>query len=274
MQLAQSQTTALTAVLPHNEKAATTWGSPGRHYDRISEVIADALEHVVFRIDPRPGEKFLDVATGTGWTARRLAARGAQVIGIDLGAGVIEAAQALAPAIEFRVGDAEALPFADASFDGVTSTFGVMFAARPEEAARELARVCRKGGRLGMCTWPPGDTVEGMFKMMRPYMPPPPASPPPSPFEWGKQERVRQLLGASFDLKFESGVTRLRMPSGQAVWDLFVEGYGPTKALAASCDPQRRKQLEHDFVTFHDRYRGELGIDMPREYLVTMGIRK
>ena len=77
-----------------------------------------------------------------------------------------------------------------------------------------------------------------------------------------------------FDLKFESGVTQLRMPSGQAVWDLFVEGYGPTKALAASRDPQRRTQLERDFVTFHDKYRGELGIDMPREYLVTIGIRK
>jgi len=274
MQLTQSQITAAAGVLPHNERAAATWGSPGRQYDRISEIIADALEHVVFRIDPRPGEKFLDVATGTGWTARRLAARGAQVIGIDLGAGVIDAAQALAPAIDFRVGDAEALPFGDASFDGVTSTFGVMFVARPEEAARELARVCRKGGRLGICTWPPGDTIEGMFKMMRPYMPPPPASPPPSPFEWGRQDKVRQLLGAFFDLKFESGLTRLRMPSGQAVWDLFVEGYGPTKALAASCDPQRRKQLERDFVTFHDKYRGELGIDMPREYLVTIGIRK
>jgi SAM-dependent methyltransferase len=274
MQLTQSQTTAAARVLPHNEKAAATWGSPGRHYDRISEIIADALEHVVFRIDPRPGEKFLDVATGTGWTARRLAARGAQVIGVDLGAGVIDAAQALAPAIDFRVGDAEALPFADASFDGVTSTFGVMFVARPEEAARELARVCRNGGRLGICTWPPGDTIESMFKMMRPYMPPPPASPPPSPFEWGRPDRVRKLLGDAFDLKFESGVTWLRMPSSQAIWELFVEGYGPTKALAAGCDPQRRQQLEHDFIAFHDKYRGELGINMPREYLVVIGTRK
>ena len=268
-----SDTTA-PGILPHNEKAAATWGSTGSDYDRISEIIADALEHVVTRIAPEPGEIFLDVATGTGWTARRLAARGASVIGVDIGAGVIEAAKALAPSIDFRVADAEALPFEDFSFDGITSTFGVMFAARPQDAARELARVCKKGGRLGICTWPPGDTVEGMFKMMKPYMPPPPANPPPSPFEWGKPDYVRRLLGDAFELKFETGVTTLRMPSGQAAWKLFVKSYGPTKALAAGCTPERRLQLEHDFIAFHDQYRGELGVDMPRTYLVVIGTRK
>jgi ubiquinone/menaquinone biosynthesis C-methylase UbiE len=167
-------------VRPHNEKAAATWGSGGAAYDRVSETIADAIDHTVARVAPKPGETCLDVATGTGWTARRLAARGAQVTGIDIGAGVIDAAKQLAPDIDFRVGDAEQLNFADRHFDVVTSTFGVMFVARPEDAARELARVCRKGGRLALCTWPPGDTIEGLFKVMRPYMPPPPANPPPT----------------------------------------------------------------------------------------------
>ena len=129
------------------------------------------------RLDPQPGEKCLDVATGTGWTARLLRKRGADVTGVDIGEGVIQAAKKLAPDIDFRIGDAEELEFGDGSFDVVTSTFGVMFVARPEDAARELARVCRKGGRLGLCTWQPGGTIEEWFQMMRPYMPPAPPSP-------------------------------------------------------------------------------------------------
>ena len=138
-------------ILAHNEGAAATWGSGGQDYDRISEFVSDALTHLVNRIDPRPGERFLDVATGTGWTARLLSSRGATVTGVDIGAGVIEAAKALAPDIAFQVADAEALPFEDANFDAVTSTFGVMFVAQPQIAARELARVCKKGGRLAGC---------------------------------------------------------------------------------------------------------------------------
>ena len=122
-------------VLSHNERAAATWGSGGRDYDRISEGVSDALAHLVNRIDPQPGERFLDVATGTGWTARLLSSYGAAVTGIDIGAGVIEAAKALATEIDFRVADAEALPLEDASFDAVTSSFGVMFVAQPEIAA-------------------------------------------------------------------------------------------------------------------------------------------
>jgi len=122
-------------VLSHNEGAAATWGSGGRDYDRISEGVSDALAHLVNRIDPQPGERFLDVATGTGWTARLLSSYGAAVTGIDIGAGVIEAAKALAPEMDFRVADAEALPLEDASFDAVTSSFGVMFVAQPEIAA-------------------------------------------------------------------------------------------------------------------------------------------
>jgi SAM-dependent methyltransferase len=265
---------AVMTVRPHNEKAAATWGSGGAAYDRVSETIADAIDHAVARVAPKPGETCLDVATGTGWTARRLAARGAQVTGIDIGQGVIDAAKQLAPEIDFRVGDAEQLNFADRHFDVVTSTFGVMFVARPEDAARELARVCRKGGRLALCTWPPGDIIEGLFKVMRPYMPPPPANPPPSPFEWGKLERVRELLGDAFDLKFETGVTTLRLPSGKAAWNVFVEGYGPTKTVAAACEPERRKELERDFIAYHETFAGDLGVAMPRQYLVTIGVRR
>lgn len=261
-------------VLAHNERAAATWGSGGRDYDRISEHVSDALAHVVNRILPRRGERILDVATGTGWTARLLASRGAAVTGVDIGSGVIEAAKALAPDIDFRVGDAEALPFDENSFDAVTSTFGVMFVARPEVAARELARVCRRGGRLGLATWTPEGAVPAFFALMRPYMPPQPTPPPPSPFEWGRPERLRELLGDTFDLSFETGTTTLRMPDGNSVWEMFVAGFGPTKALAASCDGATRERLKRDFIAFHERYRGDLGVAMPRDYLLTIGSRK
>ncbi len=266
------------AIRPHNLKTATTWDSGGEAYEGISATIADAIDHCVLRLDPRPGERVLDVATGTGWAARRVAVRGASVVGVDLGAALLDAARAAASQtqldIEFRVADAEQLPFEDESFDAVISTFGVMFARNPEAAAAELARVCRRGGRLGLTTWPQDGTIAGFFAVMRPYMPEPPSPPPPSPFEWGSKDRVRQLLGDGFDLQFETGTTVLRVPSGRAVWELFVTGYGPTRALAANLDPERRAGLERDFIAYHDGFRTELGVAMPREYLVTIGIRK
>jgi SAM-dependent methyltransferase len=201
-------------------------------------------------------------------------ARGADVTGVDIGTGVIEAAQELATDIDFRLGDAEELEFTDGSFDVVTSTFGVMFVTRPEDAAREVARVCKKGGRLGLCTWAPGGTIEEWFQVMRPYMPPPPANPPPSPFDWGRPERLRELLGGTFDLEFEEGVTTLQMPNGRAVWDLFVEGYGPTRTTAAGCDPESRAGLERDFIAYMEKFSDEAGVAMPREYLVTIGRRR
>ena len=160
------------SVRPHNQQSAVVWGAGGRDCDKISEHTSDAIEHLVRRVLLQPGERFLDIATGTGWTARpRLAAHGADVIGVDLGASVIEAAKTLAPSIDFRVGDAEALEFENGSFDAVTSTFGIMFAVRPQDAASELTRVCRKGGRIGLLTWQPGGAVEGLFGVMRPYLP-------------------------------------------------------------------------------------------------------
>jgi SAM-dependent methyltransferase len=264
------------AVLPHNRQAATTWGSGGVAYDRISETVADAIEHVLNRLDVRPGENVLDLATGTGWTARRLAQKGASVTGIDFGEEVVVAARELARAgnldIDFRVGDVEELELPDAGFDVVVSTFGVMFASRPERAAAEIARLCRPGGRLGLVTWLPTSEIAALFRLMRPYMPPPdPAA--PSPFEWGRAERVRELLGQDFGLGFETGTSVLRMPSGEAVWQVFVEGFGPTKTAYRAAG-ERREALHRDYVAFHDAHGAELGIAMPRGYLVTIGTRR
>ena len=266
------------AIQPHNTRAAATWNAGGADYERISESIADSIDHCVAGLAPRPGERVLDVATGTGLAARRAATRGAEVIGIDLGADLIESARKLADMqglnIDFRVGDAEQLPFPDAHFDVVISTCGIMFASKPEVAAGELARVCRRGGRLGITTWAPDGTIAGMFAVMRPYMPQPSPSAPPSPFEWGREDRVRQLLGPAFDLTIETGTSVFRIQSGEAAWELFSSAYGPTKTLAAGLDPERREALRRDFIAYHERFRTDAGVAMPREYLAIFGVRR
>lgn len=266
------------SIQPHNERPAAVWSSGGEAYDTISERIGAALEHCVARLDPKPGEKILDLATGTGWTSRLVARRGADVVGVDIASDLLAVATERANkeglAIEYRIGDAEKLPFTDQAFDGVTSTFGVMFALRPEAAAAELARVCRRGGRIALATWLPDSGVFKMFQVMRPFMPPLPSPAPPSPFEWGNTDRVQALLAGDFDLRFEQGVATYFERDGAAAWDAFVTGYGPTKALAKSLDESRRAELKNAFVAFHDRYRTELGITVPREYLITLGRRK
>jgi len=266
------------SIQPHNQRPAEVWSSGGAAYDEISCQIASALDHCVRRLAPRPGERILDLATGTGWTSRLLAARGAKVTGIDIAAGLIDAAkingQSRGLAIDYEVGDAEQLQFPDGSFDAVVSTFGVMFASRPESAAGEITRVCRKGGRFALTTWRPDSNVFEMFKVMRAYMPPPPSPPPPSPFAWGNRERIKELFGSNFDLGFEDGETIYYDCNGEAVWQAFVTGYGPTRALAASLDDRAREQLKRAFVAFHDTFVTPLGISMPRQYLLTVGTRR
>ena len=104
-------------------------------------------------------------------------------------------------------------------------------------------------------------------------MPPPPDPAPPSPFEWGRRERVRELLGNSFDLCFEDGVSYYREPSSEAAWHCFVTGYGPTKTLANNLSAE---ELKRDFVAFHAQpaFATDLGICVPRTYLLTIGVRK
>jgi SAM-dependent methyltransferase len=254
------------------------WSSGGAAYDQISRGIADSIEHCVLRLDPKPGERILDLATGTGWTSRAVARRGATVTGADIAADLIAAARERARAeglsIDYRTGDAERLPFADGEFDAVVSTCGIMFASRPDAAAAEVARVIRKGGRMAITTWLPDSNLFKMFMVMKPYMPAPPNPAPPSPFEWGRAERVRELLGGPFDLRFERGTSFYREPSGEAAWNTFSTGYGPTKALAGSLGEARRAELRRDFIAFHDGFPTELGICVPREYLLSVGVRR
>lgn len=265
-------------IRPHNQAAAGVWSLGAAHYDQISRQITSALEHCVERLAPQTGENILDIATGTGATARLVARRGARVIGSDFASEALAMARMLSRAegleITFELGDAENLPYASGSFDAVVSTFGVMFASQPEAAAKELARMCRPGGRLALATWPTGDTVYEMFTIMKPYMPAPPTPPPPSPFAWGDPARLQELLGDAFDLKFEESTTVYFGRDGASAWEAFVAGYGPTNKLAASLDAARREELAGKFAAFHDGYATALGFALPRKYLVTVGTRR
>jgi SAM-dependent methyltransferase len=264
-------------VQPHNERPAAVWSAGGEGYDQVSRGIADSIEHCVLRLNPQPGERVLDLSTGTGWTSRVVARRGALVTGVDIASGLLEVARAKANAealpIDYQLGDAENLPFENGAFDAVVSTCGVMFASRPDAAAAEIARVCRKGGRVALTTWLSDGNLFKMFQVMKRYMPAPPSPAPASPFEWGRPERVRELLGTAFELRFEPGVSYYREPSAEAAWNTFSTGYGPTRSLAATLDKERREALRTEFIAFHAGFPTELGICVPREYWVTLGVR-
>jgi SAM-dependent methyltransferase len=259
-------------VLPTNIQAARTWGAGGEKYDQVSRGIADAIEHAVDALDPQPGERILDVATGTGWAARRIAARGATVTGVDLGTEVIEAAKELSSNIDFRVGDAEALPFPDNHFDAVISTFGVMFARDPEAVATELARVVRPGGRVSLANWAIGGSVHDMFQLIRSYKPAE-QNPAPSPFEWGRSGRVVELLGDHFEVEFESGTSFFQPESGEKAWATFSIGFGPVVALLEVLSDEKAEALEAEFIAFHEAHRMGAGIVMRRPYVITKATR-
>jgi SAM-dependent methyltransferase len=232
---------------------------------------------LVDRLEPRAGVRWLDVATGTGEVAKRAARAGAEVVGLDLAPALIETAKREADAegldIRYDVGDAEALPYEDASFDVVSSSCGVMFAPDHAAVAGELARVTRPGGRVGLACWRPEGTLGEMFRVMAPYAPPPPAG-AGSPFDWGREEHVTALLDETFDLELVSLDSLLAAPSAEDVWELFSTSYGPTKTLADSLDEDRRAALRRDFVELHARYEGSEGVRMPRSYLLTLGTRR
>jgi ubiquinone/menaquinone biosynthesis C-methylase UbiE len=196
------------------ERHSAMWGSGP--YQRVTDTIADIHERVVERLDPQPGTRWLDLACGTGAVAERAAARGAQVTGVDLAPALIETARERAGElgldIDYRVGDCERLELPDASFDTVSSTCGVMFSPDHTATARELARVTRPGGRLALVNWTPTGGVARMFAMMAPFQP---APPPSSPFDWGNEERVKELLGDWFELELEQGISTLNVASGE-----------------------------------------------------------
>jgi 2-polyprenyl-3-methyl-5-hydroxy-6-metoxy-1,4-benzoquinol methylase len=255
------------------QRQSVMWGNGP--YQRITETIADIHEVIVERLAPEPGDDWLDLACGTGAVAERAAAAGADVTGLDLAPMLIETAKERAAElgleIEYVVGDVEQLTFDDASYDKVSSTCGIMFAPDHEATASELARVTKPGGRIALANWTPTGGLAKMFKVMAPYL----AAPPPSsPFDWGDEGRVQELLGESFELELTEHTSTLRVPSGEAYWELFSTSYGPTKTLADSLG-ERREDLHRDWVDFFEQnYRANGEIAHTREYLLVLGTRR
>ena len=247
------------------ERHSIVWGTGP--YERISATIADLQDELVARLEPRPGVRWLDSATGTGEVAKRAARAGAEVVGLDLAPALIETAK--------REAEAEGLDvtYEDASFEVVSSACGVMFAPDHAAVARELGRVTRPGGRIGLACWTPDGAMGDVFRVMRPYQPSPPEG-AGSPFDWGREDHVTELLGESFDLEFELLESPLVAGSAEEVWDLFSSSYGPTKTLADSLEDDRREALRRDWVEMHAAYEGEEGLRMPRTYLLTLGTRR
>lgn len=256
-------------------KQSVMWGSGS--YEPIVDLTEEIHERLVERVDPRPREGFLDVATGTGAVALRAARAGADVTGVDLAPALVETARLRAGheglSVRFDVGDAESLPYEDASFDIVASAIGVMFAPDHAAVARELARVCRPGGRLGLASWTPDSGTAEMFKVMAPFQPTPPAG-VGIPFDWGRPEHVTALLAGEFELELEVFDARLKAESGEQLWEIFATHYGPTRTLVESLDVERREELHRAFVDFYERYRVNGGIDQPRNVLLLLGRRR
>jgi ubiquinone/menaquinone biosynthesis C-methylase UbiE len=256
------------------QRQSVMWGNGP--YQRVTETITDVHELVVARLSPKAGERWLDLACGTGAVSERAARAGARVVGIDLAPVLIETARARAKQqglkIDYRVGDCEHLEgVEDATFDVVSSTCGIMFAPDHQATARELARVVQPGGRIGLANWTPDGGVGRMFGMMAPFQPSPP---PSSPFDWGRKERVNELLGDAFQLEIEPHVSTLETADGEEYWQLFSTSYGPTKSLVESLPEQRREEFHRAWIDFCEGYRDGHRIAHRREYLLIKGTRR
>jgi ubiquinone/menaquinone biosynthesis C-methylase UbiE len=259
------------------QRHSVVWGSAP--FENICDSIADVHEAIVVALTPADGKRWLDVACGTGGVTERAVAAGADVVGVDIAPVLIETAKRLAAdrglEIDYRVGDAENLEFEDASFDVVSSTFGTMFAPDQEAVARELARVTRPGGRLGLANWTPAGGIGAMFRLLAEFQPPPPPG-AGMPLDWGRREHVEELLGDDFELEIEERMSPLRMDSAEAYWQWLSPNFGPLKTLVESLDDARREQLHDVWVEFLETDFGSPGgpIEHSREYLLVLGTPK
>ena len=226
-----------------------------------------------------PGQRILDVAAGTGNASIAAARRGADVVASDLTPELFDDGRARAREagveLEWVQADAEALPFADAEFDTVMSSIGVMFAPHHEAAAAELLRVCRPGGTLALLNWTPEGLIGHVFKTMGPYMPAPPpgATPPP---RWGSEEHVRELLGDGVsDLRMERDVLHNRLHDAPAEFpEYFKTRYGPTIVAYRNVadDPERTAELDAAFTGVAEQFFTP-GDGLVMEYLLVVAKR-
>ena len=228
-------------------KQQATWSSGdyaviGTSLQLVGELLCEA-------VDVAAGQRVLDVAAGNGNASLAAARRGAEVTATDYVGDLLERAAARAAAegvdITCREADAEALPFDPGTFDVVLSTFGVMFTPNPEQAAGELVRVCRSGGRIGLANWTPTGFIGQMFKIVGGYVPPPAGV--RSPLEWGTDARLSELFaGHTVVTNPRQFVFRYR--SAEHWLETFRTYYGPTLKAFAAVDDEARTGFERDLL--------------------------
>ncbi len=240
------------------------WGSG--NYAAVAEKIGMVGEHVVEAVGLAPGMDVLDLACGAGNATIPAARSGARVTGLDFQPDLLAIARERAAdamvEVEWVEGDAQELPFADASFDRVISTFGHMFAPDHERTAAEMKRVRRPDGAIGICCWTPQGSIGRMFATMAQLVPPPPDA--RSPLLWGTEEHVRKLLGE--DASFERREVEWRESSSEAYADFMLESFGPL-LNARELLAERAGELRTAYVAFLEeenlesdgtlRFRGE-----------------
>jgi ubiquinone/menaquinone biosynthesis C-methylase UbiE len=253
-----------------------TWASGDYHL--IAAIIVPISERLADAVDLRAGQQVLDVATGSGNTAIAAARRLTSVTGIDYVPGLLDRARARARAeglpITFAEGDAEAMLVPDRAFDVVLSSVGVMFTPNQEQAASELLRVTRPGGRIGLVNWTPEGWVGAMFKAVGRHVPPPQGVRPGT--RWGTDAGVRELLG--------DGVTDLQTTREEFVWrfesedqylDLFRRYYGPTVKAFEALEEAGQRALRADLLEVLSQYAQPVDgtLLVPAEYLQAIATR-
>ncbi|CAG4911660.1 class I SAM-dependent methyltransferase [Paraburkholderia saeva] len=242
------------------------------NYAVVGTTLQIVGENLCEALDLRSGARVLDVAAGNGNATLAAARRWAEVTSTDYVPALLEAGKARAQAeghtIHFQEADAENLPFADASFDVVMSTFGVMFTPDQAKAASELARVCRPGGKIGLANWTPESFIGQVFKTIGKYIPP--ATGVKSPALWGTASRLEELFGATarkIHTTERAFVFRYRSPEH---WiDVFRTWYGPINKAFGALDAEKQAAFNQDLMALiaSSNRSGDDGLVLPSEYL-------
>lgn len=228
-------------------------------WPKFAPITQEVADSVADGLGVEAGHDFLDVATGSGNAAIAAARRGARTTGLDLVPALVAAARERATAegleIKFVVGNAEELPFADGSFDRVSSIFGVMFAPRHLQAAEELARVARPGGKIAVAAWTPEGMNGQLFKTIGQYMPPPPEGFEP-PVLWGTEEHVRELFAApGLEVSTEKRMMEFAWDSLDDWMNHCERNLGPIVMAKAALEPQGKWEAARaDLIALEDRY--------------------
>ncbi len=247
-------------------------------FAKVAARMAIVGEQLCEAVEVTPGDRVLDVACGSGNVALAAARRFTDVVGLDYVPELLEHGRERAKVegleVEFVEGDAEALPFDDASFDVVLSTYGAMFAPNQQRTADELLRVCRPGGRIGMGNWTPDGVPGEMFKIVATHAPPPFTIDPP--VLWGTEDRLRELFGDGIsDLRCERRYYNMRFLSPEHFLDYFQTWFGPTKAAFERLDEPGQAALAEDMLEMARRHNmaGDRALVAPSAYLEVVATR-